>query len=165
MKFKWLVLGMLAFAILSGFFMESCKNKPALCAVCKREIHRGFKTTLLVSGKKEVTCCIACAMHFRNTMRDVSLAHVTDYETGNEIAPETAVYLYGPDIQTCGEPSKAVRTGDSALYVDYDRCEPAVLAFRNQQQAISVQKDHGGKVVTLAELQDLFGMAGATHHH
>ena len=140
------------------FFSQSCKSKPELCAVCQREIHKAYQTTLMVHGKKELTCCIACSMHFETSNRDARLTAVTDYSMARSLDPASAVYLFGPNIHTCGDHSTAVRTGDSTLYVAYDRCEPAVLAFQNTQEAAAVQNELGGRIVNLVQLESLFGV-------
>lgn len=148
------------FAILmlaAGLLADGCKSKPQICAVCNRQIHRQFQATLLAHGKRETTCCIACSMHYQMSDREGTIETVTDYRSGKPLTPSTAVYLFGSDIHTCGDTPEAVRTGDSgALFVQYDRCEPAVIAFRTFQDAQSVQKEHGGRIVSFPELHSLF---------
>lgn len=166
MRAKWFGPLLLAStAILAGMLLQGCRNEPPLCAVCEREIHPATKAVLTVGRKTETTCCIACGMHFKSTHPEAAFQTVTDFKSGRDLKPADAVYLYGSDIQTCGGDSQVVRTGDSVSYVAYDRCQPAVLAFANPQDATGVQDQHGGKVVTMAQLQDLFKLQGNHAHH
>ena len=166
MRVRWFALALLAStAILAAAVLQGCRNEPPMCAVCEREIHPGTKAVLRVGGRTETTCCIACGMHFKSTEPDAEFQSVTDFASGSTLSPRDAIYLYGSDIQTCGGDSKAVRTGDSVSYVAYDRCQPAVLAFRSRQDAAGVQKQHGGELLTMAQLQDRFHLQGNHSHH
>lgn len=147
---------LLVLSIAAALFAFSCKSKLPECAVCKREIHRGMMATLKLEDEAKHTCCIACGLHFKSSAPAAEFVSVTDFNTGKEFPANHAVYLYGPDVQTCDAHNAPIRTPESVAYVNYDRCRPAVLAFTNRDSALAVKKEYGGKIYTLPEIVTLF---------
>lgn len=156
MRVRLLLSILLISAAVSLFYTEGCKSKPPRCEVCDRDIHPGMQARLVMNGKPRTTCCVACAMHLKLGNKAAVIQSATDYRTGKEIDAAGAVYLFNPQIETCVTNTGAVRAGDSAAYVCFDRCHPSVVAFQSRAEALAVQKEYGGTMASLTELQHIF---------
>jgi hypothetical protein len=72
---------------------------------------------------------------------------LTDYLTGAKIAPEEAYIVRESDVNPCLEHKPALSEAKQPLHLHFDRCVPSLLAFADQQQAMSFAREHGGRVL------------------
>ena len=123
--------------------------QAARCGVCTRTIHAGMATGYTVSGEAEqkAACCAACVLAYgRQAGKHVAVAHVTDYISGQRLAPERASFAVGSDEHPCARQQVLVTEPRTPLHVHYDRCEPSVIAFRDAAGAQAFAREHGGDV-------------------
>ena len=114
------------------------------------ELKDRISTVVLANGKRIETCCARCALHYRmnHPLDEVSRILVADHESGKKIDASLAVYVEGSDVTSCRAPSEAVPREPGAAYDRmFDRCQPGLLAFRDQAAARVFASTHGGRVL------------------
>jgi hypothetical protein len=75
-------------------------------------------------------------------------AWATDVNTGESVAAESATYVEGGDVQYCTHGDQPMtREADGVSIRTYDRCLPALVAFKTPQEAETYQQQHGGRVL------------------
>ena len=118
------------------------------CQACARPIHSHSRTVAMVDGERRWFCCPSCAFseHSQSGAR-VTIVELTDYLTGAKIAPEEAYIVRESDVNPCLEHKPALSEAKQPLHLHFDRCVPSLLAFADQQQAMSFAREHGGRVV------------------
>jgi hypothetical protein len=137
--------------------LQRCGHEPEACMVCERQLHRGMTATLLAGGKRERTCCPSCALHYCLSHKNARLETMTDYLSNREIRPQTAAYVYGSDVEPCRIGHEAIHVDENTtVYRAYDRCAPSIIAFSERTDAAAFQKIHGGRLLSLPELESAF---------
>jgi hypothetical protein len=131
---------------------SSCSPEPVSCAMCGRHDCGNMTFTLVREGGTEVpTCCARCGAHTisQAELKIVDL-RVRDFETAGEIDAASAVYVEGSDVHPCrGIDAGPVRDPHGRCAIpSFDRCEPSVLAFRDEPAARRFIALHGGTLTT-----------------
>lgn len=124
-------------------------EQAARCSLCARAIHSGMTAGYGVSGEAEQkkACCAACVLEYgRQSGKRVEVQRVTDYISGEPLAPERAIFVVGSDEHPCsGQPVLMAEPG-APLPAHYDRCLPSVIAFTKVEGAQEFAREHGGSV-------------------
>jgi nitrous oxide reductase accessory protein NosL len=135
--------------------LAGCAPRAKLCAVCQRDECKAmaFRVTLQ-SGKTIETCCPRCGLHYVETMKPAARGfEATDFATGQWMDATKATFVSDSDVKGCAMPSARRDAQGCCLYVAYDRCLPSLVAFADRAAAVEFQKQHGGNLVTFAELR------------
>lgn len=137
---KKLLLSIFALALFAGIAFAEEK-----CAMCGMKVDEGKRQYFVITtkdGKKQKACNEGCAsMFIENVKKDLKSIEAVDYNTGNLIDANKAFYVKGSDV-------KPVMGGAS------------VVSFTKKEDAEKFQKEHGGRVLSAAEL---FKTAGHQH--
>lgn len=142
-------------AVTGGILYTRHRTAGQQCALCARPVHDNARTVTEVDGKREDTCCPACALAQRaQTGHKVKLISVADYDTHQQIDPHKATYIVGSDVSICTQHANGHQAADDKypLARRYDRCEPSILAFTSRERAEQFAKEHGGNLAGLREL-------------
>lgn len=148
------LLSVVALAVLfaAGYWLLQT-TAPAECRVCRREIHAAARAVIEVDGKREVVCCVRCAMTLdEQERRPVRVVEVTDYVRHTALAPGEAFYVEGSRIVLCRSHEPHVDETKHPQARVFDRCEPSVYAFARREEADAFAAENGGAVVRLADL-------------
>ncbi len=128
------------------------------CSICLRPIHA--EMAALYHSKQDgwrTTCCIACVFaNSRQTGHLATLEQVTDYPSGEHIGPERATYVVGGDHHVCMHQEMVMDQTKTPMPVNFDRCEPPIMAFRNPADAAAFHREHGGKIENWSQLERQF---------
>jgi len=112
-------------------------------------------TIVRVDGATERTCCPRCAAHVLGAGSPATSVTVRDFDTGQPVPVEQAVFVEGSDVHPCRglmkEPPRDER--GCCLAAAYDRCEPSVVAFSNATAAARFMESHGGLITTWSALE------------
>lgn len=124
-----------------------------VCRVCQRPIHAHSKTVAVIQGHREVFCCPSCALseHYQ-AGKPVRIVALTDFATGAVLAPQQAYLVRGSDMIPCIRPHPRVDENMHPTATEYDRCAPGLLAFARREDAIRFTTQHGGQVLSFADL-------------
>jgi hypothetical protein len=145
----WLTVALVAMVV------AGCSREMKRCAVCQRDECRTLAFRMvLTDGKQIETCCPRCGLHYLATHHLAAKSiEATDYATGKMINGPQATYVNGSDVTPCAE-SKDIRRDAYGCCATkgYDRCLPSVIAFRDRSTAETFTKQHGGQLLTFAEL-------------
>jgi hypothetical protein len=134
--------------------LAGCSRGPKTCAVCQRDECTGmaFRVTL-ESGKVVETCCPRCGLHYLESTREKARAfQATDFASGVWIDAQTAFFVSGSDVHACAHPQALRDAQGCCMLTTYDRCLPSLAAFHDRDAAVTFQKEHGGKLITFANL-------------
>ena len=108
----------------------------------------------LANGKTVQTCCPRCGLHYLNINHQTAKTlQATDYTSGQWIDATKALYVSGSDVSHCGMVDVHRDAYGCCAIKDYDRCLPSLIAFVTLDAAQAFQKQHGGSLVTFAQLQ------------
>lgn len=127
------------------------------CALSGRPIHSGMAVTIQVGdGPPKKACCLRCAITYaQQEEARVVVRSVTDQASGEQLAPEDAVYLAGSGLQPCAGPRVDFDAGRrQAPAQSWDRCLPSIIAFAHGKDAEKYREEWGGKTQTFAEIVD-----------
>jgi hypothetical protein len=153
----------LLFVLVTAAGFAACARPPATCAFCEMEIPAETRTTAIVDGKPQLVCDPRCALtHQGQTGQPVSLARVTDLPSGVALDPRQAFYVMGSDTapDARGAERAAMRMWPAAqASLQWHRCLPSVLAFRDRDTALRHVRDHGGRIASYTEL----GFTASSH--
>jgi len=126
-----------------------------LCHACQRPVHGATRTVAFHEGKRMTFCCPACAIsESKQEGQTVEVLSLTDFDTGKEIPPDSALLVRGSDVNPCAEhapPGPA--TDKRPMQVTYDRCAPGLLAFPNRAAAETFARNHGGTILTWKDVR------------
>jgi hypothetical protein len=127
------------------------------CHACARPVHERALTIALDEGRKEVYCCLACALtHHQQSGETVEVVELRDYETDRPLSPEDAYIVRESDVNLCmRHPMLADREGGAST-MEFDRCSPSMLAFATRGRAEEFQRRHGGILLPFSEVQRAF---------
>jgi len=157
MKLRETLITFLALAAigLASYFAYRYETRPNpnLCNICNRPIHPGMAFLVLTDGHTERACCPRCGIHYaENHPGKVQKLWATDLNSGESIPAETAYYDEGGNINYCAAHGEAVQRQPQGVSMrDYDRCLPALVAFKTRAEAETYQTEHGGRVLTYGE--------------
>ncbi len=126
-----------------------------VCQVCRRPLHsETFYRVTLEDGTVRQVCCPRCGLHFQAGRTDVASAQTTDYSSGELIAAEEAVYVENSSVMLCCKLDKLTRDRSGGRYeLEWDRCLPSLVSFRERGDAVRFQQEHGGTLATFAALK------------
>lgn len=123
------------------------------CRVCRRHLHAGSQVVALQQGRKEAFCCPTCAVTLgRQAGQAVTVAELTDFETGSRIAPDEAYVVQGSDINLCLQHPMLTDSQKQPASMQFDRCSPSVLAFSSREAAEAFRQEHGGRLLPFSAL-------------
>lgn len=145
-------VALVAGALFGGWYVLR-QQPPAFCEISGRPIHSNMHTLVRIDGQKLHTCCARCPLtQAQQTGRKVELLAVTDFATGKRLRPADAYFVDGSAVHVCAAP-RVKRDETSTPFVQlFDRCEPSLLAFAEEQEARDFIAQNGG---TLKRLPDL----------
>jgi hypothetical protein len=146
---SWIMAGLIV-ALAVG-----CSREVKRCAVCQRDECRTLAFRMfLPNGKQIETCCPRCGLHYLATHHlTAKFNEATDFDTGKFIDGGQATYVNGSDVTPCAASGEVRRDAYGCCAVKgYDRCLPSVIAFRDRSAAETFTKQHGGQLMTFAEL-------------
>jgi len=129
-------------------------QRPATCEICAMRITPRTRAVVDDHGRRRVVCDPRCALTYQQqTGARVELREVRDFTDQRAIDPAAAWYVTGsdtaPDVRTT---SMATWPAAEPASLQWHRCVPSVLAFRNRDEAERFRQQHGGRVMSLAEL-------------
>ncbi len=129
-------------------------SAPATCSACPRPVHEHTKVTATVNHKKMVFCCPACAlwMH-RQSEQPVEIASLTDFPSGEALGPEEAYVVIGSDVNPClSADHMLVDPSKQPSRLDFDRCTPSMITFRQRDVAQSFVAENNGTLTEFSRL-------------
>ncbi len=144
---KWIVGGLGLFVLLAA---AACSDAARHCEQCGRtECHNLAFTIRLADGERIETCCPRCGLHYlRAEQPQVAGLAVRDFDTAESLDATRAVYVEGSDVHPCRglatEPPRSER--GCCLTATFDRCEPSVVAFSDEEHARKFIALHGGTI-------------------
>ncbi|OVE76962.1 hypothetical protein BVX98_03925 [bacterium F11] len=128
---------------------------PGYCQICDRGSCSALKFGLTTKfGIPTRTCCPRCAIQYMKTHPGTKASFATDFKTGKKVDISKVTFVDGSDVRICHR-HEAIQDeirGNSA-FTKWDRCLPSLIAFESEEDALSFQKDHGGKIQTMEELK------------
>lgn len=139
-------------------------RQEAVCDVCYRPIHRESEVWAEAGGERQHLCCLGCALsERRQTHQEVEVSSLADYETGAPLDPAAAVLVVGSDVNLCLRPHSRLDEHSTVLdhskrpaALDFDRCSPSILAFRDRAAAARFAAREGGDVMTFEQMRGAF---------
>jgi hypothetical protein len=168
MKNKWIVSILSAALMLVFFFaLQSCNRTAAQCPLCERVIHQHMQVSITHNSLPMKTCCMSCALTYKAQVKNVEIKAATDFLSNESIDPQKAFYVVGSDVSPCTQDPKVqkfIREPHAVLHACYDRCEPGILAFKNNSEATSFVKTHGGQLQSFDQLPNWLPTKGMHHH-
>jgi len=131
-----------------------CNRGAKHCAVCQRDECRTLAFRMVLpDGKRMETCCPRCGLHYLAVHHLTAKSiEVTDCATGKFIEGGPATFVNGSDVSACAAMEVRRDAYGCCAVKGYDRCLPSVIAFRERAAATAFAKEHGGQLMTLAEL-------------
>ncbi len=151
------ILILLVIIASSLFFMEKRKVSASACSICGREIHSAWAFTVtLNNGKKETLCCAKCGLlAMMDQKSKITSGIARDFNTGKQLSPENASYVWASDVDHCPMPKKSDWTDKQPMQLAWDRCIPSLIPFGTREAAETFQKEHGGRVINYSEAVQL----------
>jgi hypothetical protein len=124
-----------------------CAPRPQICRICEREIHAEVRAVaVLEDGTRVTACCPRCALQFlREAGRAARSLEVSDYGGGGSLPLRAAWIVEGSDETPCLRHHPPI-VGDTGapLHLCYDRCQPSLIAFRDEAAARAFAAARGG---------------------
>jgi hypothetical protein len=159
MKAREIVVTLVALFVIgvTSFFAyryEQRRETAGLCPFCDRMVHPITAYRLKVGDHVVTACCPRCGMHAQVSQKQGTSgpAWATDVNTGESVAAESATYVEGGDVQYCAHGDQPLaREPHGVSMRKYDRCLPALVAFKSLQEAESYQQRHGGRVLSYSQ--------------
>ena len=141
--------------LLLSAVLLSCTAPAVQCEICGRHECANMAFTLSkADGTTVHACCARCGSHLLEPDTQIASMTVRDFETAGEIDAREAVYVEGSDVHPCRQPTGSPPRDEHGccLLPAFDRCEPSVLAFRDERAARDFMARHGGTLTTWAAL-------------
>ena len=136
-----------------GYFTYLQLRPEGACSVCHRAVHETTAYRIyLDEGPPEKTCCPRCGLRFQKGRDDVASVEVTDFDTGQRIDANDAVFVEGSSVNMCH--NKMVEEDRSGVQyqLTWDRCMPSLIAFKDRGAAESFRRDYGGAIKAYQEV-------------
>lgn len=146
------LFGAIFAAVLWGSKRIYAPSGNKTCQVCLRAIHEGQEFTLtLKDGKSIAACCPRCGLHFeQHHSAEVASMRATDFVKGDTLPATEGVFVETTGISFCGE--RTVERGEVGVeQLQWDRCMPSLVAFRNREEAERFQRLYGGRLLSYQE--------------
>ena len=147
-------IGITLVVALVGAATIGFSRAPRTCAVCQRPIdpHWAFKA-VLEKGKTIETCCCRCGFRYVMTSHQpVRAMWARDFVTGQWLPAQDAVYVSGSGLAHCGPTGVEMHGAGCCSIKAFDRCLPSLVAFKDRDQARKFQREHGGRLLTQAQV-------------
>lgn len=126
-----------------------------MCSECGRPVHLASRVDGESDGETLTFCCAACALRAgKQQDRDIRLTQVFDYESGEALSPDQAFAVMGSDVNHCMRDHVLMDHHKEPSELQFDRCAPSILAFRNKRAAEAFQGRHGGAVTKFSDLEE-----------
>ncbi|MBV6433543.1 MAG: hypothetical protein IANPNBLG_03721 [Bryobacteraceae bacterium] len=123
------------------------------CQLCARPLHARSKVTGLLEGKRKTFCCPACALTAHRQLREkVRILQLTDYATDTPLDPAAAFIVKGSNVNHCVHGHAPLDRDHQPSAMDFDRCSPSLIAFRNERDAMEFIHNHGGRLERFSDL-------------
>lgn len=157
MTFRRIAISGILLAVLGaavfGWFRFVAHPRPAACGYCARPLHANLRVTAEIAGRRREVCCARCAVTEANQEhKPLRLIEVHDYATGKAIPPGGAWFVEGSRAMACGHDAMRMNEMKRTEEVAFDRCSPGTFAFAQKQDADDFTAQHGGTVVSYAQL-------------
>lgn len=82
-------------------------------------------------------------------------AYATDYATGKAIEAAQAFYVEGSNVHHC-DPQQMMPNETRGNYtMDWQQCDPSLVAFGSRQAAATFPTQHGGRVMSFEEAKEV----------
>jgi hypothetical protein len=140
--------------VLSAIVGAAACSRPQTCDICAMQVSPGTRAVIDDHGRRRVVCDPRCALTYQQqTGARVALREVRDFGDRRPLDPATAWYVTGSDTAPDAR-TTTMTTWPAAepASLQWHRCLPSVLAFRTRDEAERFREQHGGQVMTLAEL-------------
>jgi hypothetical protein len=147
------VLGLIGLMVFVGYHVYD-QGEP-LCDICHRPIHQANGYTIqLESGETIQACCPRCGLRFQLGRTDVVATWTVDYPTGETLDAADAFYVENSTVNLCRLHDELLhRDAQGGQYdLDWDRCEPGLIAFRLREDAAAFIRANGGELRTYRQL-------------
>lgn len=131
-------------------WVVACSHGARHCEQCGRTECRNLAFTIkLEDGERVETCCPRCGLHYlRAEQPQVAGLAVRDFDTAQTLDATRAVYVEGSDVHPCRglapEPPRNER--GCCMAATFDRCEPSLVAFSDEEHARKFVTLHGGTI-------------------
>lgn len=112
---------------------ESMANSAG-CIYCQKEVHSRLSVQLMKMNQQvEQACCLHCGLlRYKDIRRDVKQILIQDFLYNATISAVSAVYLMNTDLHL-------------------NCCQPQIIPFLNEKQAIQFQLGFGGEIYHFEE--------------
>jgi len=146
------VVALVVGAAIGGWYVLR-GQPPAFCEISGRPIHANMLTRVRVNGEILYTCCARCPLTLAaQDGQKVQILEVTDFATGKRLEADDAFFVEGSRVHMCSGPRVKRDEARTPMIELFDRCEPSLLAFAQEQEARDFIAQNGG---TLRRLSDL----------
>ena len=142
------VLGIVAGAALWQIY----RRQQEVCPFSNRQVHSGSRAVVEVAGERRPTCCIRCALTAKRQGMKARLVEVSDFASGEALAPDAAFYVSGSPVVLCERHEPKLDAEKHVYQPVFDRCEPSIFAFARREQAEEFARGNGGAVRRLPEI-------------
>lgn len=150
---RLILSGLVLAALAAGGYWLLRRTAPETCRICQRQIHAQARAVLEQAGKREPVCCARCALTLGQQRGErVRLVEVTDYNSGQPLAPEAAYFVEGSRIVLCEKHEPLLDQTKHPYPRVFDRCEPSLYAFARREDAEAFAARQGGTVLRLPEI-------------
>lgn len=148
------VLLMLGAALVLAGWWALAPQEASACSVCGRPAHLAARVIGEADGQSLTFCCAACALRAESQQdRPIRVTQVSNYLTGEPLAPEQATAVVGSEINVCMRDHRPADPREGGHELHFDRCAPSVLAFPTQAAAEQFRSQYGGEVRPFTELE------------
>lgn len=129
------------------------ENRTQFCEFSGRPIHPQMRTVVLMDGDEKIACCPACVLTERVQTDDrIQFVELTDFETGEVLAPEDAYVVRGSAVNMCVTQHMLMEEDRQAVPLDFDRCMPSLVTFARKEAAERFLQEYGGTLIPFQEL-------------
>ena len=160
MKRKLILISAGALCVVLGVaaVLHFRRQQQEVCPFSNRPIHSGSRAVVEVAGERLPTCCIRCALTAERQGVKARLVEVSDFPSGEALAPEAAFYVSGSPVVLCERHQPKLDAEKHVYQPVFDRCEPSILAFGQREQAEEFARRQGGAVRRLPEVLEEAGV-------
>jgi hypothetical protein len=132
-------------------------SPPNQCYACHRVIHAHLRTVGMVNGRARTFCCPACALsEHEQEGKPIRITELTAFLTGEKLSPADAFIVKGSDVNMCAQTHELVDAEKWPADLQYDRCSPSMLAFKQKSEAAEFVRQHGGQVLPFSEIASAY---------
>jgi len=147
-----ILAGALCVVLGAAALLHYRRQHAELCPFSNRQIHSASRAVVEVGGERLPTCCIRCALTAERQGVKARLVEVSDFTSGEALAPDAAFYVSGSPVVLCERHEPKLDAEKHVYQPVFDRCEPSVFAFARREQAEEFARSRGGAVRRLPEI-------------